>query len=181
MLEFTMSARAKLRYTVRMTGNDQNLQKVWTPLNLGNFQSEKQAIDRLVILDMIRQIYDPLLTAFLAVPGNLWSKQFSHGGAERIIQKKLRNLQFFLPSAVENIEKYDLGLYLYDILRYYRFTNPSWRVPLPPPAPEVVGTPHPEAPRVVPFTAINASWTVTNPAIIDCTAVASSTGTFHSS
>lgn len=170
-----MSTRAKLTFGVNMTQNDRNLQRVWMPLNLGNLQNEQQEIDRLIILDLIRQIYDPLLAAFLAIPGNLWNQQFSYGGTRRM-QKKLRNLQFYMPTAVRNIEKNDLGLYLFDVLRYYRFTAHSWREPLPPPAPEVVGAPHPEAPRVVPFTAINTKWTVTNPPILDFAGDASSIG-----
>lgn len=158
-----MSARAKLKFTVKMGGNHHNFQKVWAPLNLGDPQNKKQALDRLIVLDMIRQVYDPILTEFLTVPGNVWIKQFFHGGGRRM-QRKLRSLQFYMPPAVQSIENDNLGLYLFDVLRCYRFTSSIWRVPLPPPAPEVVGPPHPEAPRVIPFTAINANWAITKPA-----------------
>lgn len=159
-----MAARCNLRWGQTLQATEQNQRKVWAPLNLDDLDSTQQAIDRQAILDMIREVYNPELTNFLAVPGNKWNKQFMYP-KNRPIEQALGELLPRMPQAAQGILEVDLGLYLFDVLRYKRFTDDSWTVPVPPLAPLPMGPTHPKAPKVVPWTAINANWPVSNPPV----------------
>lgn len=157
------SQRADLKFKDGMEACDASLRRVWAPLNLDDLQNKHDAEDRDIILDQIRQVYDPILQQYLADPKHVWKNLFSSTERTYLLESRLSGLQDSMPMSAQFIPNGSIGVFLYDVLRYYRFTNPSWQKPLPKPAPEVVGPPHPQAPNVLPFISINSNWIVSNP------------------
>ncbi|KAJ5958900.1 uncharacterized protein N7479_006050 [Penicillium vulpinum] len=124
--------RTTMRLHANMKANDANERKIWRPLHLDNAQYPQIALDRQSVLDFIRSVYDPLLIAWLAVPGNTWANQFSSNTSGNEFQEQVIARMEELPSGIQSIERETvLGKILYDILRFYRFTDAAWRVPLP--------------------------------------------------
>ncbi|KAJ5277996.1 hypothetical protein N7524_004149 [Penicillium chrysogenum] len=113
------------------------------------------------VLDVLRSVYDPLLAAWLAGPGHTWQSQFLSSDASNLFRDQVIARMRDLPPGVQSIES-EAVLYeiLYDILRFYRFTDPAWRVPtpgttapappapapVPPAAPPAAAAPAPKAP-----------------------------------
>jgi hypothetical protein len=149
-----------------MKASTENQRRIWAPLNLGNLDDKRQAADRLKILNLIREVYDPMLTTYLSIPGSDWRKQFI-ASKNKAMEKVLGKLHPRMPTSVKNIPEEDLALYLFDILRFCRFTDDNWTVPITTPSHFgiTMNGPHPKAPEVVPWTPINAQWPVRNPPI----------------
>ena len=152
--------RTTLRLKSGMTTSAANLRKIWRPLGL-EVDSPQNALDRQTVLDVLRSVYDPLLAAWLAGPGHTWQSQFLSSDASNLFRGQVIAKMRDLPSGVQSIES-EAVLYeiLYDILRFYRFTDPAWRVPtpgttahappapapVPPAAPPAAAAPAPKAP-----------------------------------
>lgn len=49
-----------------MKGNETNFKIIWMPLRLDNSYCTQNVLDRQSVIDLIRSVYDPLLTAWLA-------------------------------------------------------------------------------------------------------------------
>lgn len=114
------------------------------PLRLDSSDHPQNALDRQSVINLIRSVYDPLLIAWLAEPGHTWRNQFSTRSSGNPFQAQIRARIRELPGGVQSIESETiLGGILYDILRFYRFTDPAWRVPLPAPAPAPAPAPIP--------------------------------------
>ena len=102
------------------------------PLHLDNVENPQNALDRQSVLDIIRSVYDPLLTAWLTEPGHTWQNQFSTRAASNQFREQVIARIEELPSGVQTVEsRAVLGEILYDTLRFYRFTDPAWRAPTP--------------------------------------------------
>jgi hypothetical protein len=69
--------RINLRVKSGMKASEVNLRRIWMSLRLDNVDNPQNALDRQSVLDVIRSVYDPLLTAWLAEPGHTWQNQFS--------------------------------------------------------------------------------------------------------
>ncbi|OQE26029.1 hypothetical protein PENFLA_c007G00075 [Penicillium flavigenum] len=145
--------RTNLKVKSGMKASEVNLRRLWMSLRLDNVDNPRNALDRQQVLDVIRSVYDPLLTAWLAEPGHTWQNQFSTKAASNQFREQAIARVRELPSGVQSIESEAvLGEILYDILRFYRFTDPAWRVPTPgtaaaPPAPAAAAAPAPARPR----------------------------------
>lgn len=61
-----------IRRNIPRTAN--NFRLIWEPLNL-DADNAQNVTDREAVLELIREVYDPLLTAHLAA-GNSWETQF---------------------------------------------------------------------------------------------------------
>ncbi|KAJ6186185.1 hypothetical protein N7519_007486 [Penicillium mononematosum] len=124
--------RTNLKVKSGMKASEVNLRRMWLPLRLDDVDNPQNALDRQSVLDVIRSVYDPLLTAWLAEPGHTWQNQFSARAASSQFREQVIARMRELPSGVQSIESEAvLGEILYDILRFYRFTDPAWRVPTP--------------------------------------------------
>ncbi|CAG8003413.1 unnamed protein product [Penicillium olsonii] len=123
--------RTSIRLRADMTQNTKNLQGIWRPLNLHN-GTQQDLADRQAVISVIRDVYDPMLTQYLAA-GNLWTRQFLDR-APRELFRQLVALQLdSLPGSVRHIEEDAvLTWILYDLLRFYRFTDVAWRTPRAP-------------------------------------------------
>ncbi|KAJ5405869.1 hypothetical protein N7465_007153 [Penicillium sp. CMV-2018d] len=147
--------RTTLRLHANMKGTEASIRRIWMPLRLDSSDHPQNALDRYV--------YDPLLIAWVAEPGHTWRNQFSTRSSGNPFQAQIRARIRELPGGVQSIESGQiLGGILYDILRFYRFTDPAWRVPLPgaaaapaaAPAPAPAPTP---APIPAPAPALSAT------------------------
>lgn len=115
-----------------MKETEDNLKRIWMPLRLDNSNHTQNALDRQSVINLIRSVYDPLLIAWLAEPGHTWQNQFSTRNSGNEFQTQILARIGELPGGVQSIESETiLGGILYDILRFYRFTDATWRVPLP--------------------------------------------------
>lgn len=122
--------------------------------------------DRLAAQRLIREIYNPMIYDTLQ-RGRAWNTTFAgYSGFE--IRRRLAARQHELPATVlaHVQDPAELTERMFDILRYYRFTNPAWRVanldypiveivPLPAPAGGLAPRPgpgffHPPAPAPAP-------------------------------
>jgi hypothetical protein len=147
--------RINLRVKSGMKASEVNLRRIWMSLRLDNVDNPQNALDRQSVLDVIRSVYDPLLTAWLAEPGHTWQNQFSTKAVSSQFREQAIARVRELPSGVQSIESEAvLGEILYDILRFYRFTDPAWRVPTTgtaaapsAPAPAAAAAPAPARPR----------------------------------
>ncbi|CAG8249997.1 unnamed protein product [Penicillium salamii] len=139
-----------IRKTIKKT--TKNLRAIWEPLNL-HAENAQNLADREAVLEVIRDVYDPLLTAHLAA-GNPWDTQFSLRSAQTEILREITLELDDLPGSVRHVESDTvLSLILFDILRYYRFTDVDWQAPrAPAPAPVAAPVPVP-APAPAPATA----------------------------
>ncbi|CAI7646985.1 unnamed protein product [Penicillium glandicola] len=145
--------RTTLRLQTTTKGSEANEKRMWMPLLLDNFDYPQTAVDRQAVLDVIRSVYDPLLIVWLGGPGHTWANQFSGRTAGREFQTQILARMAELPAGVQSVETRPvLGGILYDILRYYRFTDAAWRAPLPgaaaappppPPPPPAAAAPAP--------------------------------------
>ncbi|KAJ5196761.1 hypothetical protein N7449_007240 [Penicillium cf. viridicatum] len=143
--------RTNLKLRVNMKETEDNLKRIWMPFRLDNSNHTQNALDRQSVINLIRSVYDPLLIAWLAEPGHTWQNQFSTRNSGNEFQTQILARIGELPGGVQSIEsETSLGGILYDILRFYRFTDATWRVPLPsdaapppppPPAPDPAATP----------------------------------------
>ncbi|KAJ5512823.1 hypothetical protein N7463_002375 [Penicillium fimorum] len=107
-------------------------QRIWFPLRLDDFHLPQAELDRQSVLDIIRSVYDPLLAAWLAEPGHTWNNIFQRKLSSNVFEQQVIARKGELPSSVQSIETDTvLGQILLDILKYYRFTDPDWRVPMP--------------------------------------------------
>ncbi|KAJ5473617.1 hypothetical protein N7475_003183 [Penicillium sp. IBT 31633x] len=124
-----------------MPANARNLHKIWEPLFLGA-ENEGNLQIREATLAVIRQVYDPMLIEWLADPTHTWVNQFIRNSNTAEFQRRIIARIADFPSSVQSAETNTvLGGILFDLLRFYRFTDPSWRVPLPPAAPAPTLTP----------------------------------------
>ncbi|KAJ5850574.1 hypothetical protein N7455_010430 [Penicillium solitum] len=159
--------RTNLRLHANMKQTGDSLRRIWMLLRLENSNYAQIALDRQSVINLIRSVYDPLLIAWLAEPGHTWQNQFSTRSSGNEFQRQILARIGELPGGVQSIESETiLGGILYDILRFYRFTDAAWRVPLPgaaapPPPPPPVPAPVP-APVPVPAAPVPAA--VTAPA-----------------
>ncbi|KAJ5518813.1 hypothetical protein N7453_001235 [Penicillium expansum] len=124
--------RTTLRLGPAVKGSEKNIKRIWMPLHLENLEHPQNALDRQSVLDLIRNVYDPLLINWLAEPGRTWVNQFSGRSSGTQFQAQIIARVGELPLGVQSIEtRKVLGGILYDILRFYRITDPDWRVPAP--------------------------------------------------
>ncbi|KAJ5927131.1 hypothetical protein N7516_008904 [Penicillium verrucosum] len=127
--------RTNLALRANIKGSEINFKRIWMPLRLDNSDYTQNVLDRQSVINLIRSVYDPLLTAWLAEPGHTWQNQFSTSSSGNEFQAQILARIGELPAGVQSIESENiLGGILYDILRFYRFTDTAWRVPLPAPA-----------------------------------------------
>jgi hypothetical protein len=123
--------RTTLKIQASMRSTPRSIRLIWTPLNLEHSTHPQVIRDRQTVLDLIRDVYDPLLIPFLAA-GGTWNRQFVSRTAGVNFQEQIIARINELPAPILNIAPLKtLGLCLFDLLRYYRFTDPAWRVPLP--------------------------------------------------
>ncbi|KAJ5603216.1 hypothetical protein N7537_006172 [Penicillium hordei] len=133
--------RTNLKLRANMKETEDSLRRIWMPLRLDNSNHPQNALDRQSVINLIRSVYDPLLIAWLAELGHTWQNQFSRKVSGNEFQTQILARIGELPGGVQSIESETiLGGILYDILRFYRFTDAAWRVPLsgaaaPPPPP----------------------------------------------
>ncbi|KGO47382.1 hypothetical protein PEXP_081810 [Penicillium expansum] len=142
--------RTTLRLGPAVKGSEKNIKRIWMPLHLENLDHPQNVLDRQSVLDLIRSVYDPLLINWLAEPGRTWVNQFSGRSSGTQFQAQILARVGELPLGVQSIEtRKVLGGILYDILRFYRITDPDWRVP----APGSAGPPPPPPPPPPPAAA----------------------------
>ncbi|KAJ5360116.1 hypothetical protein N7517_009307 [Penicillium concentricum] len=105
-------------------------QRIWYPLRLDDFHLPQADLDRQSVLDLIRSVYDPLLTTWLAEPGHTWQNMFQKKLSSNVFEQQCIARKGELPGGVQSIETDTvLGQILLDLLKYHRFTDPAWRVP----------------------------------------------------
>ncbi|KAJ5533903.1 hypothetical protein N7527_000157 [Penicillium freii] len=147
--------RTNLELHANMKGNEASLRRIWMPLRLDSSDHPQNALDRQSVINLIRSVYDPLLIAWVAEPGHTWQNQFSTRSSGNPFQAQIRARIRELPGGVQSIESEQiLGGILYDILRFYRFTDAAWRVPLPGAAAAPAPAP---APILAPAPALSAT------------------------
>lgn len=130
---------------------------VWASLGI---DMDTDHVERRAVLHLIREIYNPMLHDSLS-KGNNWNSTFK-GKKGFDIRRKLTARQNELPAIVRAHvpDPAELTERMYDVLRYYRFTDPAWKVvdmnypivevvPLPAPAGGLAPRP-PTAPAPVP-------------------------------
>ncbi|KGO73500.1 hypothetical protein PITC_048380 [Penicillium italicum] len=118
--------------------------------------------DQRAVLHLIREIYNPILYDCLQKGGH-WNTAFK-GKKSFEIRRRLTNRRNEFPAVVlaHVPQPPELTERLFDILRYYRFTDPSWRavdpnypvvtvVPLPAPAGGLAPRPPPAPAPVIPL------------------------------
>lgn len=156
--------RTNLRLHINLRQTEGNLRRIWIPLRLENSNYPQILLDRQSVINLIRSVYDPLLIAWLAEPGHTWQNQFSTRSSGNEFQREILARIGELPGGVRSIESETvLGGILYDILRFYRFTDATWRVPLPgaaaaaPPPPPPPPAPAP-AVATTPATTPSEEW-----------------------
>ncbi|CAI7619456.1 unnamed protein product [Penicillium glandicola] len=135
-----MAARTTLLLRHAKKVSTENQRRIWAPLNLDNLDDKKQTADRLKILKLIREVYNPMFTTYLSIPGNDWRKQFT-GSKTKAMETKLGGL-------------------------YASWTVPT---ATPSNSGMTMNRPHPKAPKAVHWASINALWPVINPPIYDDT------------
>ena len=139
-----------MQITAHSVASPRNLRVLWGSLNLENSNDAQTLTDRQTVLDLIRDVYDPMLIEFLA-GGGTWNRQFfGRSAASGEFQRRIRARIDELPGAVQSVEAEQvLGLILFDILRFYRFTDPAWQAP-PPAAAAAAAAAPPLAPAPAP-------------------------------
>ncbi|OQE40060.1 hypothetical protein PENCOP_c006G05678 [Penicillium coprophilum] len=134
-----------MRLESRTRASATNERRIWEPLQLDNLNDPQTASDRRSVFDLIRSVYNPILVTWIAEGGNPWQHMLRRRDIHKDILRQLTARAGELPPRLQSIEsQHVLGEILIDILKYYRFTDPAWRVPAPLPSP--LPPPPPAAP-----------------------------------
>ncbi|KAJ5333441.1 uncharacterized protein N7506_007224 [Penicillium brevicompactum] len=126
---------AGLRLRTGMPASPKNRKIMWKPLNLEDEDDAQVMADRQAVLNLVREIYDPYLKRCL-LKGYDWKMMFVGRYAETEFLGKMRVCFDQLPERVRQAgDRILVAKMILDVLKFHRFSDPSWRVPLGYPVP----------------------------------------------
>ncbi|KAJ5482090.1 hypothetical protein N7475_000902 [Penicillium sp. IBT 31633x] len=114
--------RANCNFKVGMS--ERHEAAVWAPLGI---DIQTDIADMQATLAQIRQVYYPILERGFS-HGIAWNRVFI-GGLLLELRNNLSQTRNNLPAIIQNhvTDPEELGLYLWDVCRFYRSTDPEWR------------------------------------------------------
>ncbi|CAI7615852.1 unnamed protein product [Penicillium bialowiezense] len=156
-------SRAVICFFKNLPHTTRSRKVIWEPLNLHDEDNAQSMADRQLVLSFLREIYDPPLTEWLAA-GKKWSQIFQRQRVTRFILAICSRLDD-LPASVRVTENdMLLAQILFDVLRFYRFSDRDWRAPLG-------GPPVPDSPRAPTVCHCGSAPTASSEPALDTTAL----------